>query len=613
MSPAPTRASHARRHPTPLVLAILMGLCASCWPDLAVAETRIDARRYHRWVSALASERMQGRGPGTDGLVRARDLIVEQFRSAGLKPAFGGSYLQAFSIDFFPGGTSATDQARGVVDGNALRPGVDFTPLPGTGSGRFDAEAVFVGYSIRDHARRYDSFARAEANSLKGKVFVAIRYEPMDANGRSRWAPSGRSGWSEAATFRHKARAARRRGASALLIVTPPRHDLRHPLKPYRRLPGRQDVDMPVLQVDLDWFLSLLGKGDRQAGRQRFDALQARADAGTDAPLPLGVRLAGELKIERRSITAHNVAGVLPGVGKLADEAVVVGAHYDHLGYGLGTRKALHPGADDNASGTAGVMALAHWLAGASPPGGPDRRTLVFVAFSGEELGLLGSGHLTRHLDDLSLDANDIALMLNMDMIGRLRNRRLTVWGTGSGDTLDRWVVDAARDANLVVRTSPSGLGPSDHASFYRAKVPVLSLFTGSHRDLHRPSDTPDKINPDGAIEVLRFARRLLGRAATDPNRPAYRPPAPGKNAYLGVIPVDAQGRCALRQVVPGSPAAKGGLTPGDVIVAIGDDVIADTSDLVDALADAKPGQRIHIVVRRGNRRVELDVELGGR
>jgi hypothetical protein len=620
MTRASTRASHTPRRPAIAFLSAWIVLCVSSGPREAIAKSNADAKAYGRWVSALASKRMEGRGPGTDGLVRARDLIAEHFRSAGLKPAFGESYLQAFQIDLLPGGTSAKDQALRVVDGKALRAGADFTPLPGTGSGRFDAEAVFVGYSIREHARDYDSFARAEANSLKGKVFVAIRYEPMDPNGRSRWAPAGRSPWTEAATFRHKARAARRAGASALLIVTPPCHDRTNPLKPYRRLPGRQDAEMPVLQVDLDWFLGLLGDGDKQAGRRRFDALQARADAGTDAPVPLGVRLAGELKVERRPVAAHNVAGVLPGAGDLADEVVVVGAHYDHLGYGFGTKRALHPGADDNASGTAGVMMLARWLAegidrNARSPRQtrPDRRTIVFVTFSGEELGLVGSAHFVGHLNDLGLDANDIALMLNMDMIGRLRNRRLTVWGTGSGDVLESWVDDATRDADLSVKTSPSGLGPSDHASFYRAKVPVLSLFTGSHRDLHRPSDTPEKINPDGAIEVLRFARALLHRATTDPNAPAYRPPVRGARAYLGVIPVDDQGRCALRQVLPSSPAARGGLMPGDVVVSIGDDPIADSSDLVEALAASKPGQRVQMVVRRGDRRLSLDVTLGGR
>jgi hypothetical protein len=338
-------------------------------------------------------------------------------------------------------------------------------------------------------------------------------------------------------------------------------------------------------------------------------------------------RVRVRISLVRQRGATGNVVGVLPGTDPgLRDEAIVIGAHYDHLG--LGGEGSLspdrygdvHAGADDNASGTAVVMALAKALAGA----GGVPRTLVFVAFSGEEMGLLGSAHYVRH-PAWPLDRT--VAMLNLDMVGRLRDGNLYVAGVDSGSGLRQMVMDAARDLALSPRLRSDPLAPSDHTSFYTARRPVLYLFTGAHEDYHRPSDTWDKVNGTGLETIARFAGRVATLLASTPTPPVFArvaAPAPegrrssrGYGPIFGIVP-DFGGEpntvgVRVTGVRPASPAEKAGLQKGDVIVRFGGRDVKTIDDFTFVLRSQRPGDRVEVVVRRGDREERMEAVLEAR
>ena len=305
----------------------------------------------------------------------------------------------------------------------------------------------------------------------------------------------------------------------------------------------------------------------------------------------------------------------------------MIGAHYDHLGYrggGTGAAREVYCGADDNASGTSAVLLLAERFGklARTKDGLPsDRRSLLLVAFTGEERGLLGSRYLVAHLEQMGLKTGQIAAMLNLDMVGRLRSDRVMVAGVGSGD---RWepLLEAARgDSGLSLLKSASGFGPSDHSSFYRVGIPVLFFDSGMHPDVHTPRNTADKINCQGAVKIANLVDAVARQLWTDPRRISYAAPKPGQDgsrsgARLGIMPELAEGDgkgVLVVEVLPDSPAAKAGVRGGDLIVKWEGAAISSLPDLLRALAARKPGDKVRLTVRRGDRPVDLEVTLGGR
>jgi len=289
----------------------------------------------------------------------------------------------------------------------------------------------------------------------------------------------------------------------------------------------------------------------------------------------------------------------------------VIGAHYDHLGHGGEASLApdpagqIHPGADDNASGTAVVMALARAFAGA----GGVPRTLVFAAFSGEELGLLGSEEYVRH-PAVPLDRT--VLMVNLDMVGRLREGQLHVGGVDSGDGLRPIVTEAARDLSLTLELPGSPFGPSDHTTFYVAGVPVLFFYTGAHDDYHRPTDTWDRINARGLATVGTVVARVVAAVAAGPTTPAYvkmTEPAPrggrGYGAFFGIVPSFAGGDGSglkITGVRRDSPADRAGVRAGDVIVKFADVNVKTLEELTFVLRGHRPGDEVPVVIVREGR-----------
>ncbi|MCI0547717.1 MAG: M20/M25/M40 family metallo-hydrolase, partial [Candidatus Rokubacteria bacterium] len=386
--------------------------------------------------------------------------------------------------------------------------------------------------------------------------------------------------------------AARRAGARALLIAaeTPP---------PLDATAAR--VNLLSATVTRSAATALLGAPGRFAGAPPRGAT--------------GIEVHLRIALERADRRTANVIAVLPGTDPaLAGQMVVIGAHYDHLGRADG---AVYHGADDNASGVAVVLGLAR--AFAATGGAP--RTLVFAFFSGEELGLLGSGHYVRQP---GFDAARVAAMVNFDMVGRLGGSRPTVGGLDSAPELRALIADISRAESVEVAGRGHPSGGSDHARFYSAGVPVLFFHTGSHADYHRPTDTADKIDAPGMARIAAVGARVIERLATGP-RPVYArvptprerptPTAPAGGAFLGV---SARGRepgdgVALGAVVPGSPAAHAGLRDGDVLVRLADVSLRSFDDLRGALATRRPGDAVPVLFLRDGEGQSASCILGSR
>ena len=513
-------------------LAALLAAAASATaqePSPAAARLKAD-------VTYLADDAREGRAPGTPGIEAAAGYIADAFKAAGLKPAAGADgYFQPFAIRGEPRLVGEPSLALAGPEGKRLeaRPKVDFTPLVIGGAGTPEAlPVVFAGYGITakggSDGLDYDDY---DGLDVTGKAVLVLRHAPRQEEPDTPF--HGQKGLNFA-SFRHKARNAAGHGAKAVLMVNDKAGLKGKPdeLVPFEAA-GPPGARIPFLMVTRDFAERLLAA----SGLPGLDELEAAQVADKTPPKgrPLeGWTLAARVEIERASIAAKNVVGVLEGSGPHADETVVVGAHYDHLGHGgpgslaFGSRE-IHNGADDNASGTALVMELARRLGHRADP--PPRR-VVFMAFSGEEMGLLGSAHyVAKPLYPL----RDTVMMLNFDMVGRLGEKgELSVYGTTSAPGLDPLVDALGRDEGLTIRKSGGALLgdrfslASDHASFLLRRIPYLFFFTGVHRDYHRPSDDVEAINFPGMARVADLGELVILDVVRRPSRPEFlAAPAP--------------------------------------------------------------------------------------
>jgi hypothetical protein len=380
------------------------------------------------------------------------------------------------------------------------------------------------------------------------------------------------------------------------------------------RARGESVPVMHVTQQSVDRLLQAsLGKS--------LEQIEAEIDA-TRKPqsTPLdGWQAVGQTSLEVVRREVKNVIGVLPGKGPRAEETIVVGAHYDHVGRGgegsmsPGSNE-IHNGADDNASGTVALMELARMLAAREEP---LPRRVVFIAFTGEERGLLGSAHYVR---EPLIPLEKTVAMFNMDMVGRLSEDKLTVFGTGTAPRWDEWIDREAAERNLQITKKPEGLGPSDHSSFYAKKIPVLHFFTGTHNDYHRPSDDWDKINIEGMGRIVDLLDDLVITTAHTEEPPQYvavqgkasLEPRSGARPYFGSIPdfgTEAKGY-AIQGVSPESPADKAGVKAGDVLIKLGEHQITGLDDFDLALRTFSAGEAVEMVVLRDGKEVTLTVTL---
>ncbi|TVQ31928.1 MAG: M28 family peptidase [Phycisphaeraceae bacterium] len=601
-------------------------------------------RAYHAHVTTLSNPFFEGRAPGTRGIELAAEYIEHYFGIFGLEPAFdelvmtpggaeeireGATFRQTFTV---PGETIVErEEAAYRIEQDGvhieLSPEADFNPLGFGASEEISGPVVFIGYGVESGPEGYSSFL--EGDNLDGAIAMLLRFEPMDEDGRSRWSDDG---WSSRASLLPKARAAVNRGAAGVILVNPPGADDDRADRLMNidtsRIGG--SIDTPVIMMSTeaadDMVRASMGKGWGLMDLRRM------ADEGSTGAMELP-ELVFDMAVEaeREQIATSNVGAVLSGRGALADEYVVIGAHYDHIGYGyFGSRTPqyageVHAGADDNASGTSGVLLLADRLSAeyAELPEDADARSILFLAFSAEEMGLLGARHFVANP---TMSLSQITLMMNMDMIGRLRENGLELNGVGTATGL-RDIVQPRVDASgLNVNMRDSGQMPSDQAVFVQENIPVLGFFTGIHPEYHSVFDVASTINHVGAVAIA----NLVGDIATDI---AMRPegleyvqvggqrgrgagPVTRARVQLGIAPGDYSDDTPgllVGGVTEGTTAANAGVLAGDRIIRWGGEEMAGVAGLMERLAAHEPGDRVVIVVERDGEEIELTLELQGR
>ncbi len=580
------------------------------------SSTRADSREptpepvtpkpYLSHIEYLASDQLEGRGTGSRGIDLAAGYIAGQFEAIGLSP--GGdsaSYFQNFTIPSDPKISSLTHLSVKGDPPPRLILKTDFVPLGSSSEGDFEGDVVFAGYGLTNSGKDYDDYANLD---VKGKIVIAFRGQPpaLSGDGQPR----------ERTLFDRKIGRASELGANAILFVsTAPATNESDTLIPFGRRgrPGALPA-MHISRTTADRLMSI-------AHWPSLTDLQASCDRGerVAGALP-GVSMAGGVTVEREDWPARNVIGVLPGRGPLSSQIVVLGAHYDHLGIREGT---IYNGADDNASGSAGVIEVCKQLAKVPV----RKRTLLCMTFTGEEIGLLGSEHYVEHP---TVPIQSIVAMVNMDMIGRwtpgIEENELAVQGLGTGDSLAQIVQRRADQSGIKFLPDPSAKGPSDHASFYEAGVPSLFFFTGVHADYHRPGDDVEKINADGAAKIATMVSQITLDLINAESTPQFakvestprifRGPQPSP-VVMGIMP-DMEGDSKepgwlVADVMEGGGASKAGMKAGDRILSVDGLAITGMTDYYKATEKKKAGDVISVNVRRGREELTLQVELAAR
>ena len=627
---------------SPVLIAIALAISVAAQQPTSAPS--VD--RLRQIVSYLASDALDGRRTGTQGANDAAHYIAAEFHMLGLRPGMAGGgrtrgeararYLQPFpfvsKVELGKNNVFTLDP-RLADHPTGFEVGTDWMPLGFSSSGGIQGgQTVFVGYGISSSELKYDDYAGSNA---RDRVAIAFAGSPDGDNPHGQFVQAGQ--------IRFKAAAARAAGARALLIVTR-EEKLTDDRMSRLSYDNSGEAGIPVAVISKQTAAWIFGD---------LPALEKIADArvrGSSARPGRGVNLVTD--VIRSESPSFNVVGILPGSDpKLKNEAIVIGAHYDHLGHGgegsLAPREGeVHHGADDNASGTAGVLELARMFSQGPKP----RRTIVFIAFSGEEEGLIGSNYYVNHP---VLPLQNTVAMINMDMIGRLKNKSLTIGGVG---TAQEWraMLDAqnvvqsatvslnapairpgANVANMpivvgangspVVTVDPTkhfflnlsqdGYGPSDHSSFYAKQIPVLFFWTGTHNDYHKPSDTAEKINYEGEARIVSFVANIVRDIDKSDKRPTYtvaksesQGRSTGFRVYLGTIPnyADSNDGLLLDGVRDDSPASKAGLKAGDKIVKLAGRDVKNVYDYTYALGEMKAGQEYEVELMRGGQRLTL-------
>lgn len=573
-----------------VLLCFVLALQATWALEFSASALRSD-------IAYLASDECQGRMTGTPGCERAANYIAARFSDAGLQPVTGTDHRQPF--------TATTGFQRGpgnalTWNGRVMAIPTEAAPPRFSCSGSVRAPVVFAGYGITAPGSGRDDYAGLD---VRGKIALVISGEPGTDSSASALDPYTPS--------RRKVEFASRAGAVAVLYLRCVENSPEDQVVPFDA-PGQPlSSDIPLMSVTRAAALEVLPAEYADVLAESPGAVESR----------LG-EVVGEATvttdIATTTVSSENVVGLLSGSDeRLRWEYVVVGAHYDHVGYRGAEPPApedIYNGADDNASGTAAVMALARAFSTEVPR---PRRSLVFACFAGEELGLLGSRH---YVAKPPVPLESTVAMLNFDMVGRLRADRLYAFGTETSPAFGDRIAPLAAQHGLDVVTAGGAPYGSDHASFISAGVPSVFLFTGVQPDYHTPADDWWLVDAEGVARVVSFAYDLVRAIADSPERPEFVPPGEGgrreARAFMGVFPetqASAEDGYVVSAVSPGGPAAQAGIQSGDVIARVGDTDIRGPDDLVLALSERRPGDTVRVVVHRGGNKLELDVRLGAR
>jgi len=564
----------------------------------------ISAAEVSEHVKILASDEYEGRRPGQAGCEKAARYIETRFEEIGLSPIGDDeTFRQTFDLPVRAVDPKASSIVlRAGSREHTFAAGRDWKPFPSTQTADLaNLEVVFAGYGIKAGRQGYDDY---EGLDVKGKAVLLLRHCPRYEESREVERKFARS-----MSFMMKARTAVAAGAAAVILVNDTRHgkegedDVRVPWTAWGMPAGT-----PCIFAKADVARALL----EAAGRE-FDTVQKTIDeTGKPQSFPISeVRM--DLSVRQRPVRSANILGLLPGSDpKLGKQFIIVGAHYDHLGTdGFGAmdpnaKEKLWNGADDNASGTAGLIELAEHFALTEPR---PKRSLLFIAFTGEEMGVLGSRH---YVGNPLLPHERCVLMLNMDMIGRLRENRLHIGGVGTSPVFDGIITRANEGIDLDIVRGRGGMAPSDNMVFFRKRLSTLFFNTGLHRDLHRVTDDWEKQNFEGAAKTLAVAMRVIRAVGDLPERPTF---VNARSAILGVnIDRRDEGEgVLLAGVSPDLGAAKAGLRAGDRVIEFAGKPTLTRSALLRELRTRMADEEVTVKVRRGDEVLSMQVVLSGR
>jgi hypothetical protein len=580
----------------------------------SVADDAVSYERMKKDIFFLASPECEGRGVETQGINKAADHIASQLKLAGLKPGGkDGSWFQPFNLSEGAGKVEGVNTLtlRGPLGQEIeLKMDKDFQVLPMSGSGKVNGPLVFAGYGIQAKSANYDEFKGVD---VAGKIVVVLRRVPRWDNEAAQF-----GGHKEAyAGLENKIGNCELHQAAAVILVND--HSEAAGGDKFAAIPGgaASSGGVPTVQLRRNVFDMILtaSKGTSLADLEKDIDRDLKPRSG---PLS-GWTATVQTTLKRPTYACKNIVAVIEGSGPLANETVVIGAHYDHWGYGgwgslakNKTEKQIHPGADDNGSGTTTILELSRRFAAMKDRQG---RRLVFLWFSGEERGLIGSRYYCNREPLFPLA--DTVAMVNLDMVGRLKKDDLKVEGVGTGKGFDDLVDAANADFGFVLQKKKSGTGPSDHDSFCRKDIPVLFLWTGFHDDYHRPTDTADRINIAGMVKVADLTEKIVTRLATMEKRPEYVHIAEtitmgggmGPKMRVGIDYGDESNKgVVIANVVKDGPAAKGGVQAGDRIVAINGQPTMNLNAYMAVMRQQKAGVALDVTVNRKGAELKLKV-----
>lgn len=594
-------------------------------PTTASAISAEDARQH---VERLASAEMEGRLTGTLGERRATAYVAAVFQQLGLQPGGNdGSWFQAFP---FTAGVQLGERNRLAIEGLPVSQKIeldrDWRPLALSRSGEIPpAEVVFAGYGIvapgLDQIPDYDSYGDLD---VKGKWVMVLRFQPESVK------PEWRRHLVHYSDLAYKASVAKRLGALGLIVVTGPQAQAKDRLVELKSDTASSSTSIAGIALSDGLAAQLVAAAGQDLQKLQHGLDQGEAVDGFVIP---GVRFSANVDISRVKQQGRNVIGILKAEPPSTQAPVMFGAHVDHLGHGevsgslaKGSEHGeIHYGADDNASGVAALLESAQYLAGLQQQGKLGaKRDIWFIAWSGEELGTLGSSHFTEQLAGKGDLKGKVSAYLNMDMVGHLRDK-VYLQGTGSSSLWAREIERRNVPVGLAVATKSDPYLPTDATPFYMKGVPVLNAFTGAHEDYSTPRDLPDQLNYEGIRDIARLMAgiaRSLARADREPDYIEVARQSSGLSrkhlrAYLGTIPAYGEDEAVkgvkLQGAVKGGPAEKAGVKEGDILVGLAGAEIETIHDFMGALAGLKVGEKTKLTVLRGGQRVELEVVPGSR
>lgn len=572
-------------------------------------DTEISVTELKKTIYFLSSDSLKGRQPGTEEISVAANFIQSQFKLAGLKFQKDNGY-QDFELVT---GASTGSENQFFFNGKYGVLGKDFTPLAFSKSAFLYSKMTFVGYglSIKNDSLIWDDYKGID---VSGKWVIILRGHPELNKTDSRF--------NEFSDERSKVLIANDKGASGVIFVTPTELSKSDDLMTLNYDKSPAIADIPVVNVSRKMIDTLL-KNDKNLNIAELEAEINKTKKSKSFQLFEKLLIKTDIKLNKQK--TQNVFGILEGNDPiLKNEYIIIGAHYDHLGYGgqgSGSRMpdtmAIHNGADDNASGVAGLIELSQKLYAEK---NKLKRSIIFVAFSAEELGLLGSKYFATYLP---VKTNQIKVMINLDMIGRLQQNDpyILISGTGTSTESELILNTLGKNTKIPLKYSPEGYGASDHASFYALNIPVFFITTGAHEDYHTPFDDADRINYEGEKQVLDFTYLLAKELINRNNSLIFKESGPKSDAgrrtslkvTLGIMPdFSGQSDKGLRvdQVTNGGPASKAGLLKGDVIIAIEGKTVKNIYEYMSRLKQLQKGQLISVDVMRNDNKIVLLVQL---